>query len=159
MPVEARLDLLASVGCQAAAFTSEVCGWDGVSVGTVTGSFPAPSIPAARALVTGTTVRIWAETPLIMVWMVVGTVITVKVVGVWSGFPVLPFEPPVWVVDTCLSVVLPSWLLCSDVGTALVAVRMVVPTSMLVVIGRFPTGQLTAPGGHLVSVYVVVESA
>lgn len=107
MPVEARLDLLASVGFQAVAFASEACGWDGVCVGTVAGSFPAPSMPAARALVTGTTVRIWAETPLMMVWMVVGTVITVKVVGVWSGFPLLPFEPSVWVADTGLSVVLP----------------------------------------------------
>lgn len=107
MPVEVRPDLLASVGCQAAAFACEACGWDGVSVGAMTGSFPAPSIPAARALVTGTTVRIWAETPLMMVWMVVGTVITVKVVDVGSGFPLLPFEPLVWVGDTCLSVVLP----------------------------------------------------
>lgn len=111
-------------------------------------------MPAARALVTGTTVRIWVETPLMMVWTVVGTVITVKVVGVWSDF-----EPPVWVGDTCLSVVLPPLVLCSDVGTALVVVKMVVPIGMLAVIGRFPTGQLTAPGGHLVSVYVVVESA
>lgn len=74
---------------------SEACWWDGVSTGTVAASFPVPSMPAARALVTGTTVRIWAETPLMMVWMVVGTVITVKVVGVWSGIPLLPFEMPV----------------------------------------------------------------
>lgn len=50
-------------------------------------------------------------------------------------------------------------MLCSDVGAASVAVKMVVPMGTLAVIGMFPTGQLTAPGGHLVSVYVVVESA
>jgi hypothetical protein len=118
---ESRPDLLASVGCQAVVSTGasvgEACGRDGVC----TGGLPAPGggaappvcgpasavdggvgrelppLPAARVLVTGTTVRIWAETPLMMVWVVVWTVTTVEVVGVWPGFPLSTFEPPVLV--------------------------------------------------------------
>lgn len=36
--------------------------------------------------------------------------------------------------------------------------RAVVLTGITVVMGRLLTGQLAAPGGHLVSVYVDVES-
>lgn len=36
--------------------------------------------------------------------------------------------------------------------------RTVVLTGIIVVMGRLLTGQLVAPGGHLVSVYVDVES-
>lgn len=46
-------------------------------------------------LVTGTTVKIWAETPFMKVWMVVGTVTIVKVVDGTLGFPWLPFGLPV----------------------------------------------------------------
>lgn len=167
--MKVRPDLLGSVGSRAAASygasVAEACGWDGA-----TGPAPVPellpgpgddgwAIPAwglasavdegvgtatplfstAMALVTGTTVRIWAVTPFMTVWMVVGTVTTVKVVEAGSGFPWLLFDPPFWVgvCPTCNTVVL---------------------TGTRVVIGRLPTGQLVAPGGHLVSVYVVAES-
>lgn len=48
-----------------------------------------------RVLVTGTTVKIWAETPFMMVWMVVGTVTSVKVVDGMLGFPWSSFGLPV----------------------------------------------------------------
>lgn len=75
-----------------------------------------------------------------IVWMVVGTVTTVKVVEATSGFSWLPFE-------TLGCVGVPSFL--DDT---------VVLTGIRVVMGRLLTRQLVAPGGHLVSVYVDVES-
>lgn len=152
MGFEVRPDLLGSVDCQAVASNGAsvgvACGCDGSCAGD-RGSFPAPELlfpawgsasavdecvgsesallPTPRALVTGTTVRIWAETPFMMVWMVVGTVTTVNVVEATSGFPRFPFET-------------------------------LVLTGIRVVMGRLLTGQLVAPGGHLVSVYVDVES-
>lgn len=167
--LKVRPDLLGSVGSQAAAScgasVAEACGWDGA-----TGPAPEPellpaledggwAVPAwesastadegvgtapplfstATALVTGTTVRIWAVTPFMTVWMVVGTVTTVKVVEAGSGFPWFLFDPPFWV------------------GVSPIC-NTVVLTGTRVVIGKLPTTQLVAPGGHLVSVYVVVES-
>lgn len=153
---EVRPDLLASAGCQADAPNGDA------SVGEAA---PAPVL-SVTALVTGTTVRIWAVTPFMIVVMVVGTVTTVKVVETAPGFPWSPSGPADWVgVPPCLLSLPSCWVslppAVSTPGTEVLSRpgRTVVLTGMAVVIGRLLTGQFTAPGGHLVSVYMDVESA
>lgn len=81
MGFEVKLDLLGSVGCQAVAIDDRYGAESGLSI--------------TRVLVTGTTVKIWAETPFMMVWMVVGNVTTMEVVDGTPDFPWFSFGPPI----------------------------------------------------------------